>query len=107
MTSTATAIPAPEPAAEESASEVMFVLTLEVIETSPFGVEIELVSETWLFPFARTNVATTEESFCSAAVHLPSRPSSSLGAVVLLAWSFVAAYFLFESEVSMTTSPLV
>ena len=42
---TATAIPAPEPAADESAFVVTLVLTLAVIATSPPLAEIQLVPE--------------------------------------------------------------
>ena len=103
---TTTAIPAPELADDESAVDVTFVFTFEVSETSPLEeVAITLVSESCVLPVARTNAATTEESFCSAFVQLPSSPESLCGAVVLLTISFVAAY-LVESKVSVTTSPL-
>ena len=101
---TTTAMPAPEPAASASADDVTFVLTSETSETSPFEAAIRLVSESWVLPRARTNAATTAESFCWASVHAPRRPVSSCGAVVLLAMSLVAAYFL---PASVTTSPFV
>ena len=71
---TATAMPAPEPAAEESAFVVTLVLTLDVIATSPPVAEIQLVPDSWLLPNARTNVAATDESWSLASVHGSSRP---------------------------------
>jgi hypothetical protein len=84
----------------------MFVFTLDVRATAPVEAAITLVSESFVLPFAITETATTEASFCSASVQSPRRPVSVFGAAVLLAMSLVAAYF-FESAGSVTTSPFV
>ena len=105
VSSTTTAIPAPEPepVVEESAVDVMFVFTLAFSATSPVEAAITLVPESCVFPVARTNAATTDESFCSAFVQFPSSPVSLDGCVELGLMALVAAYFL--PSVSVTTSP--
>ena len=53
---------APDLAAVESAVDVMFVLRLDVSETSPLEAVMELVSDSWLFASAKTCEAVTDES---------------------------------------------
>ena len=81
-------MPAPDPASEESAIDVMFVLTLDVIFTLPLEAEITLVSESWLFPVASTWAAVTDVSLLSTSSQFV---ESALGAVVLGVRSFFAA----------------
>ena len=66
VTTTPTAIPAPEPAADESATVAMLLVSFEVIFTLPFVAEIELVPESWLLAVATSTVAATDESLLSA-----------------------------------------
>ena len=80
---TITAMPAPEAADAESAVDVTFVLTSAISDTPPLEAVMELVPESCDLALASTKAATTDESFCSARVQLPSRPVSSLGWVVL------------------------
>src|SRR4051794_15228074 len=102
---TITAIPAPEPAEEESAVDVTLVFTFDVSETAP-AETIRLVPDSCVFPRASTNAATTEASFCSDFVHAPSSPLSWLGVLFEPSCStnFVAAYFVPPSS---TMSPLL
>ena len=105
VTTTPTAIPAPEPAADESATVVIVLVMLEVIFTLPFVAEIELVSESWLFALATSTVAATDESLLSA---FSQWVLSVDGAAVLSTAAMLSfASYRLPSVVSVTTSPLL
>src|SRR5262249_39036183 len=92
VTKTAIATPARGPRASASPLGLALVLTLEVIETLPPVLLIELVPESWLLPSASTKVAATAASLSLASLQCPVRRLvSSFGWVVLAATSEVAA----------------
>ncbi len=103
VVSTATAMPAPEPASEESAVDVTLVVRLEVMATLPVPAEIEAVSESWLLAVVATWTAVTEASLVLAFSQFA---ESECGAVVSLLTSFLASYRL-PSAASVTTSPFL